>query len=84
MGFSGSAHRAGLDVAPLFEQIEKANEAVKTKLDYIQGETEENSIGDMFEMQMLMNHLSQISEASTSIVSAMNTAIKSMATNAGR
>jgi len=32
-------------------------------------------------MQLLMNHLSQVSEMSTSIVSASNSAISSMARN---
>ena len=39
-------------------------------------------IGDMFQMQMLMNHLSQLSEKATSAVSAANSAISSMAGNA--
>jgi Family of unknown function (DUF5407) len=39
------------------------------------------SIADMFEMQMMMNQLSQLSEMSTSIVSASNSAISSMARN---
>jgi hypothetical protein len=83
-GFSGTGKREGIDVNPLFDEIAKATEAVQSKMKEIEGNNEDISIGDMFEMQMLMNHLSQISEASTSIISAMNTAIKSMATNAGR
>jgi tRNA A37 N6-isopentenylltransferase MiaA len=39
------------------------------------------SIGDMFQMQLLMNHLSGLSEMTTSVVSASNSAIKSMAQN---
>jgi hypothetical protein len=39
------------------------------------------SIGDMFEMQLLMNDLSQMSEMTTSVVSASNSAVKSMAQN---
>jgi len=35
----------------------------------------------MFDRQMGMNKLSQVSEMSTSIISAMNTAINSMARN---
>lgn len=38
-------------------------------------------VADMFAMQMLMNHLSQLSEMSTSVVSAANSAISSMARN---
>jgi len=39
------------------------------------------SITDMFEMQMLMNKLSQLREMSSSVVSAANSAISSMARN---
>jgi hypothetical protein len=53
----------------------------RKKLEKIAAQREEINIGDMFEMQMLMNHLSQLSEMSTSIVSASNTAIASMARN---
>ena len=39
------------------------------------------TVGDMFEMQMLMNQLAQLSELSTAVVSADNQAIKSSARN---
>jgi hypothetical protein len=39
------------------------------------------SIGDMFEMQMLMNHLSQLSDMARSVISAANSALKTHATN---
>jgi len=47
----------------------------------IKGTSDQISIVEMFEMQMLMNNLSQLSEMSTSIVSASNSAISSMARN---
>jgi Family of unknown function (DUF5407) len=53
---------------------------VKKKLDALTG-SEDISISDMFEMQMLMNRLSQLSEMATSVVSATNSAIASMARN---
>ncbi len=37
--------------------------------------SEHISIGDMFQMQMLMNHLSQMEEMSSAVVSALNEAI---------
>jgi hypothetical protein len=40
------------------------------------------SIADMFEMQMMMNHLAQLSEMSSTVVSAANAAITAMAKNA--
>jgi hypothetical protein len=39
------------------------------------------SITDMFDMQTFMNHLSQLSEMSTAVINAANTAISSMARN---
>ena len=39
------------------------------------------SIVEMFEMQMLMNHLSQLSEMSGAVISASNAAIASLARN---
>jgi hypothetical protein len=37
------------------------------------------SIGDMFDMQMLMNHLSQLSDMATTVVGAFNSSISGMA-----
>jgi hypothetical protein len=54
---------------------------VRKKLEALAARREAINIADMFEMQMLMNHLSQISEMSTSVVAAANTAIGSMARN---
>ena len=54
---------------------------VRKKLEAIAAIREAINIADMFEMQLLMNHLSQVSEMSTSIVSASNSAISSMARN---
>jgi Family of unknown function (DUF5407) len=47
----------------------------------IEGRAQEISIGDMFEMQMLMNSLSQLSEMTQALVSADDAAITSMARN---
>lgn len=68
----------------LVDEVRKANEAVaeqlKEKITSL-GQSESINIRDMFEMQMLMNKLSQLSEMSTGIVSAANSAISSMARN---
>ncbi len=55
--------------------------SAKTKLDQIKQRRSAISIADMFEMQMLMNHLSQMSEMTTAIVNAANQAITNMARN---
>ena len=72
---------SGFSVRDLFSLVNTATVSAKAKLLEIQSRRSAISIGDMFEMQMLMNHLSQLSEMSTSVVSASNTAISSMARN---
>lgn len=79
--FSGTNVQSGFSVKVLFEVINNATISARTKLSSIQGRRSAISIGDMFEMQMLMNHLSQLSEMATSVVSASNSAIASMARN---
>lgn len=61
--------------------VNDATQQVKTKLEKIKSNKSAISIGDMFEMQMLMNHLAQLSEMSTSVMSASNSAVSSMARN---
>lgn len=71
----------GFNVQTLFQIINYATVSAKAKLVEIQSRRSAISIGDMFEMQMLMNNLSQMSEMCTAVVSASNTAILSMARN---
>lgn len=79
---TGSAQtQVGFDVGELFHIVNDATRSAKAKLAEIKARRSAISIGDMFEMQMLMNHLSQLSEMSTAVVSAANTAISSMARN---
>ena len=77
--FQGDHVQSGFSVNALFGIINDATISAKTKLLEIQSRRSSISIGDMFEMQMLMNHLSQLSEMATGVVSASNTAIMSMA-----
>lgn len=77
--FQGDHVQSGFSVNVLFGIINDATISAKTKLLEIQSRRSSISIGDMFEMQMLMNHLSQLSEMATGVVSASNTAIMSMA-----
>jgi hypothetical protein len=79
--FSGSNIQSGFSVKALFAIINNATISAKAKLSSIKGRRSAISIGDMFEMQMLMNHLSQLSEMATSVVSASNSAIASMSRN---
>ncbi|MFA6914788.1 MAG: DUF5407 family protein [Parachlamydiales bacterium] len=79
--FAGNNVQSGFNVNSLFRLVHDATISAKTKLLQIKDRKSSISIGDMFEMQMLMNHLSQLSEMSTNVVSASNSAISSMARN---
>lgn len=61
--------------------VSDATVAVKEKLKALTDKKESISVVDMFDMQMAMNHLSQLSEMSTSVMSAANSSIASMARN---
>lgn len=65
----------------LVDMIESLTLIAKSKIARIRSQKSAMSIADMFDLQMAMNKLSQFSELSTSIISAMNTAINSMARN---
>lgn len=73
--------QVGFNVSHLFLIVNNATLSAKAKLLEIQNRRSAISIGDMFEMQMLMNHLSQLSEMSSNVVSASNAAIIAMARN---
>lgn len=75
----GDHKQSGFKVEALFTAINNAVASAKVKLSGIQQNRSSVSIGDMFEMQMLMNHLSQLSEMCTGVVSASNSAISRMA-----
>ena len=79
--YTGSGVQNSFRVSGLFKLINIATLSAQAKLTEIQNRRSAISIGDMFEMQMLMNHLSQLSEMVTDVVSASNTAIQSMARN---
>lgn len=67
------------DLAATATLIEQQTQAVQAKLDAIKGQGGSVNSADMFQVQMLMNRLTQLSEMSTAIVSASNTATLSMA-----
>lgn len=71
----------GFDVKFLLSVVNDATVSARAKLQQMKQKRSSISIADMFDMQMLMNHLTQLSEMSTSIVSASNTSISSMARN---
>jgi len=73
------------DYAILFSDMSNivANQtlAVQKKLEALAAKGENISVVDMFQLQMAMNQLSQLSEMSTSVMSAANSSIASMARN---
>jgi Family of unknown function (DUF5407) len=76
-----AAAASGFKYEDLYETVNAATAKVKAKMDEIRGRKDNISVVEMFEMQMLMNHLSQLSEMSTSVMSASNSAISSLARN---
>ncbi|TPG37092.1 DUF5407 family protein [Mycolicibacterium hodleri] len=69
-----------IDLKNLNAETTAAEQAVQDKLDSMRATSGDSvSISDMFQMQMLMNHLNQMSEMSASVVSASNAAALSMA-----
>jgi len=80
-GMQGGVVREGFKIDFLTSIVSDATVSAKRKLEILKARRSSISIADMFDMQMLMNHLSQLSEMSTSVVAASNTAIGSMARN---
>lgn len=79
--FAGYHAQSGFEVNQLFRVVNNATVSAKVKIGLLSARRSAISIGDMFEMQMLMNHLSQLSEMSSNVVSAANSAIMTMARN---
>lgn len=75
------ANQTGIAIQTLLDIVSEQTENARTKMNAIKDRGDSISIGDMFDMQMLMNRLSQLSEMSTSVVSATNSSIGSMARN---
>ena len=70
-----------IDFNSLLSNLDSKIKAVQKLISDAQSGDKQMSIGQMFQVQMAMNMLSQTSEMSTSIVSASNTVIASMARN---
>lgn len=71
----------GFDFSPLVQIVADATTDAKNQLNEIKNRKSAVSIADMFTMQMKMNHLSQMSEMTTAIINAANSATVSMARN---
>jgi hypothetical protein len=71
----------GFDFMPLIQIVNTATTSAKNQITTIQGESSQVSIGDMFNMQMIMNKLSQLSEMVTNVMAAANQSTLDMARN---
>jgi len=78
---TGNVSQVGVQFSYLIDAINLLTNEVKSKIAIIRSKRSAMSIADMFDLQMLMNKLSQFSEMSTSVITAMNTSILSMARN---
>lgn len=76
--------KASFSMDELSSIIDKNMKAVKDMLQEIRSKDDEISIGAMFEMQMKMNQLSQLSELCTSITAAGHQTIMSMLSKISR
>ena len=68
-----------IDFTPLVDMIDLLSVQVKSKLATIRSKRSSMTIADMFDMQMGMNKLSQVSEMSTAIVSAVQQSLSRIA-----
>jgi hypothetical protein len=69
-----------IDLKSLRADIDTADQSVQDKLDAMRATPGDTvSTADMFELQQLMIHLNQLSEMSSSIVSAADSALLNMA-----
>lgn len=80
--YQGDHAQTGLRVGnDLFKVVVQAQISCKAKLARISENRSSISVADMFEMQMLMNHFSQLCEMCTNVVAASNSASLSMIRN---
>jgi hypothetical protein len=79
-----TAEKKGVSFSALVSAIEDLTAVAKSKIAMIRSKRSAMSIADMFDLQMAMNRLSQLSEMSTAVISGMNSAITTMAKNVGR
>lgn len=77
----GDTTGSGFNIGSLVDTLTEATNEVKSQLQEMKAKGSNISIVDMFQMQMKMNRLSQLSEMTTGVVGAANTAIASMARN---
>ena len=80
-GTSTGIQQENVSFTPLLDSINLLTQGVKSKIAMVRSKRSAMSIADMFDLQMMMNKLSQMSELSTSMLTAFNTSILSMSRN---
>lgn len=75
------ADKQGVSFSVLVDEIERLTQVTKSKIAQIRSKRSAMSIADMFDLQMAMNKLTQFSEMSTSVISAMNSSISTLNRN---
>jgi hypothetical protein len=76
--------KKGISFSALVSAIEDLTMVAKSKIAMIRSKRSSMSIADMFDLQMAMNRLSQLSDMSTSVIQAMNNSVSTMAKNVAR
>lgn len=71
----------GIQTDELTKLVAEQTAEVRRKIGDLRAKGDQVSIGEMFEMQMLMNRLSQLSEMSTQVVGACHGALIAIARN---
>ncbi len=79
--YAAADEQRGIPVGLMFAYIADQTDIVNQKLSSLKSAGSSLSITDMFEMQMKMNRLSQVSEMATAVVSAASGSITSIARN---
>lgn len=79
---TGEGASTGFSIKTLQATIKDAEAVVLEKLTTIKNKSQDEiNIGDMFDIQWMMNKFSQLSEMTSSLVAAMHQAVSSMNRN---
>jgi len=74
-------HTQNIEFSALVQMIDYLSGQAVSKIANIRSKKSAMSIADMFDLQMAMNKLSQFTEMSTDVVSAVNTSAMSISRN---
>lgn len=72
---------ARVELKDLYKEMDQTAKELQQTIKEIQNANEALSVGDMLEMQLLMDHLSELAATSASVVSAADSTIMSMGRN---